>query len=309
MEIYLEQGEVSAEQLHAPFEQALREGHLIPVCFASARTGAGVGELLDVIASCCRTRPRAIRRRSCKATATDGAANSTPSRIPRSTCSRTCSRSMIDPYVGKVGGLPRAPGHDHARHAALHRRRPQAVQGRPPLSCCRARNTSKSTRCVPGDIGAIAKVDEIQFDAVLHDSHDEDHIHLRSLEFPDADVRPRRRAEEAAATSRGSPTCCTSSRPRTRACGSSTTRTTQRDGDARPGRAAPAHHAREDAAAVQAGGRHQAAEDPLPRDDHARAPRATPPQEADRRRGPVRRGVPARSSRSRAARASSSSTR
>jgi elongation factor G len=37
---------------------------------------------------------------------------------------------------------------------------------------------------VPGDLGAIAKVDEIEFDCVLHDSHDEDHIHLKPLEFP-----------------------------------------------------------------------------------------------------------------------------
>jgi elongation factor G len=37
---------------------------------------------------------------------------------------------------------------------------------------------------LPGDIGAIAKVDEIEFDCVLHDSHDEDHIHLVPLEFP-----------------------------------------------------------------------------------------------------------------------------
>ena len=31
---------------------------------------------------------------------------------------------------------------------------------------------------VPGDIAAVAKVDEIEFDCVLHDSHDEDHIHM-----------------------------------------------------------------------------------------------------------------------------------
>ena len=37
---------------------------------------------------------------------------------------------------------------------------------------------------IPGDIGAIAKVEEIEFDGVLHDSHDEDHIHLKPLEFP-----------------------------------------------------------------------------------------------------------------------------
>jgi elongation factor G len=37
------------EQLHDPFEIALREGHLIPVCFTSARTGAGITELLDIM--------------------------------------------------------------------------------------------------------------------------------------------------------------------------------------------------------------------------------------------------------------------
>src|SRR5256885_5217880 len=51
METYLEQGEeLSPEQLHAPFEKALREGHLIPVCFASAKTGAGIAEFLEILA-------------------------------------------------------------------------------------------------------------------------------------------------------------------------------------------------------------------------------------------------------------------
>ncbi|MDX1509179.1 MAG: GTP-binding protein, partial [Woeseiaceae bacterium] len=49
MELYLEQGEeLKPEQLHDPFEKALREGHLVPVCFVSARTGSGIPELLEV---------------------------------------------------------------------------------------------------------------------------------------------------------------------------------------------------------------------------------------------------------------------
>ena len=49
MTVYLDQGEVAPDQLHDPFEQAMREGHLVPVCFLSSETGAGVAELLDVI--------------------------------------------------------------------------------------------------------------------------------------------------------------------------------------------------------------------------------------------------------------------
>jgi elongation factor G len=37
---------------------------------------------------------------------------------------------------------------------------------------------------VPGDIAAVAKVEELHFDAVLHDSHDEDQIHLAPANFP-----------------------------------------------------------------------------------------------------------------------------
>jgi elongation factor G len=33
----------------------------------------------------------------------------------------------------------------------------------------------------PGAIAAVAKVEDIHFDAVLHDSHDEDRIHLQPV--------------------------------------------------------------------------------------------------------------------------------
>ena len=46
------------------------------------------------------------------------------------------------------------------------------------------KNTVEVDELIAGDIGAIAKVDDIEFDSVLHDSHDEDHIHLTPLVFP-----------------------------------------------------------------------------------------------------------------------------
>jgi elongation factor G len=55
-------------------------------------------------------------------------------------------------------------------------------------------------RAIPGDICAIPKVEELHFDAVLHDSHDEDHYHLKSISFPPAmaglAIEPERRGEE-----------------------------------------------------------------------------------------------------------------
>jgi elongation factor G len=53
---------------------------------------------------------------------------------------------------------------------------------------------------IPGDICAVAKVDELHFDAVLHDSHDEDQFHLKSISFPPpmlgVAIEPERRGEE-----------------------------------------------------------------------------------------------------------------
>ncbi len=63
MELYLEQGsELSPQQLHDPFEEALRTGHVIPICFVSAETGAGVELLLRTLAEIMPTPDEATRR-------------------------------------------------------------------------------------------------------------------------------------------------------------------------------------------------------------------------------------------------------
>ena len=55
-------------------------------------------------------------------------------------------------------------------------------------------------RVGPGDIAAVAKIDEIEFDSVLHDSHDEDRIHMAPLDFPvpmhGVAIAPKRRGDE-----------------------------------------------------------------------------------------------------------------
>jgi len=53
---------------------------------------------------------------------------------------------------------------------------------------------------VPGDICAIAKIDEIRFDQILHDSAEDAHIHARPLELPTSvfglAVQPKKRGDE-----------------------------------------------------------------------------------------------------------------
>jgi elongation factor G len=53
---------------------------------------------------------------------------------------------------------------------------------------------------LPGDLCAVAKVDELHYDAVLHDAAEDDHIHLKPLEFPvpvhGLAIEPKRHGDE-----------------------------------------------------------------------------------------------------------------
>ena len=56
------------------------------------------------------------------------------------------------------------------------------------------------SRALPGDIVAVAKVDDMHFDAVLHDAAEDDHLHLKPLDFPvpvhGLAIEPKRRGDE-----------------------------------------------------------------------------------------------------------------
>jgi elongation factor G len=195
---YLDQGDVEPEQLHGPFEKALREGHLIPVCFASGRNGAGVAELLDIFVKLMPNPtegnpPQFLKGEGAAAQPISAAVDATRHVLAH------VFKVTIDPFVGKVGIFRVHQGtitKDTQLFVGEERKafkvgHAYLVQGK---------EFVETDALVPGDIGAVSKVDEIHFDAVLHDSHDEDHIHLAPLEFPtpmySLAVEPKRRGDE-----------------------------------------------------------------------------------------------------------------
>ncbi len=184
MAIYLEQGEeLDPEQLHDPFEEALRDDHLIPVCFVSGRTGAGVEALLQIIA---RLMPNPAEGNPPTFLKGEGAA-AVPMHFSPDPAQHVLAhvfKVSIDPFVGRLGIF--------RVHQGTVRKDAQLFvgDGRKPfrvahlLKVC-GKETTEAAEGIPGDICAVAKVDDMHFDAVLHDSHDEDHIHFRPLRFPD----------------------------------------------------------------------------------------------------------------------------
>ncbi|HBX56881.1 elongation factor G [Pseudomonas sp. UBA2684] len=179
---YLEQGEISPDELHAPFERALREGHLIPLCFVSARSGAGVSELLDILV---RLAPNPQEGNSPLLFLGEGPTakpfHSVPD--PQRHVVAHVFKVVIDPFVGKLG-IFRVHQGTLLRDMQLfigHARKPFKLSH---LLRIQGKRYDEVTQLIPGDFGAVSKVDDIEFDAVLHDSHDEDHIHLKPMDFP-----------------------------------------------------------------------------------------------------------------------------
>src|SRR5580698_1025713 len=199
MALYLEQGEeLSPEQLHDPFVQALREGHLIPVCFTSAEAGTGVGELLTVIE---RLMPNPAEGNPPPFLKGTGAAAARVAVAPDPALHVVAHvfKVSIDPYVGKLGVL--------RVHQGTLRQGMQLYVGdaRKPIKIAHlyrlmGKDTTERVSAIPGDICAIAKVEELHLDAVLHDSHEEDQYHLKPVLFPPPmlglAIEPQRRGDE-----------------------------------------------------------------------------------------------------------------
>ena len=185
MALYLEQGqELNPEQLHDPFEKALREDHLVPICFCSAETGAGIPELLEVLARLAPNPTEGNPPPFLKGEG-DAAERVEVSPDPSKHVIAHVFKVTIDPFVGKLGvfrvhqGTVR-PG---AQLFVGDARKPVKLAH---LFQLQGKEHVEIQQAVPGEICAVPKIDEIFFDAVLHDSHDEDHYHLKSVSFPPA---------------------------------------------------------------------------------------------------------------------------
>jgi elongation factor G len=199
MALYLDQGEaLSPEQLHAPFEQALREGHLVPVCFTSAESGAGIGALLQIIE---RLMPNPAEGNPPPFLVGSGDAVRRVEVLPdpaRHVVAHVF-RITIDPYVGKLATL--------RIHQGTVRPGSQLYVGeaRKPFKVTHlyrlvGKETTETPAAIPGDICALSKVEELRRDDVLHDSHEEDHYRLQPVVLPPSmlglAIEPQRRGDE-----------------------------------------------------------------------------------------------------------------
>ncbi len=166
MERYLEQGEVSPSELKGPFKAALRAGHLVPVCFTSARENVGVKEFMQAVADLCphpgEGNPLTLEYQS-------GGERKSISLVADAAKPALAHvfRVASDPYVGKLCAF-------RVHHGSIgHESQPQVDDRSRPVRIghvfkLQGKTHTETDRIIAGDIGAVAKIEELSFNSVLH---------------------------------------------------------------------------------------------------------------------------------------------
>ncbi|MCA9213737.1 MAG: elongation factor G [Planctomycetales bacterium] len=182
MEKYLESGGASLDHkaVHDAFEQALREGHLVPILFASAKTGAGIPKLLHVMASLLPSpmegNPRPFM---C------GEERLVTDCDPSKPTIAHVFRVATDKHVGKQSVFRVHQGVVTARSELYvnDSRKPLRIGQ---LTRLQGAEAETAQTIGPGEIGSVAKIDDIHFDAVLHDGNSggSEPPHLKPLALP-----------------------------------------------------------------------------------------------------------------------------
>lgn len=195
MELYLEQGsELTPAQLHDPFEEALRTGHVVPICFASAQAGAGIELLLRTLAELMpmpnEGNPPLLQK------------NGKMIKVNCDTLEHTVAhvyKISVDPYMGKLAYLRVFQGEINAGSQLYVGESNKAFKvGH--LYQLQGKQRTEISRALAGDFCVLAKVDELEFDSIVHDSHDEDDVSLKTLHFPQPmyslSLKPTKRGDE-----------------------------------------------------------------------------------------------------------------
>ena len=182
MEEYLETGELPQDRIAAVFKQAMREGHLIPVCFTSAEQDVGINKLL--------------------ATISDYFADPTEGRVPEFVfeqdgveqtlaVSANADEPLVahvfkiafDPFIGKLGAFRIYQGSMNKDTPVFIDDARKSVKFSNLYQLMGKQNTDV-TEGITGDIRGIAKIDEIEQDSVLLTESADSQVRIKAIPTP-----------------------------------------------------------------------------------------------------------------------------
>jgi len=198
MSVYLEDGEISPEQIHDAFEKALREGHLIPICFVSAETNAGIAELFEIIEKLLPNPSEGNPPRFINGNSHEDQSIEVTSK-PNDHVLAHIFDVDFDPFVGRqvMFRIHQGTIKYDSQIFVGDARKPIKVSS---LGSPFGKKMEDRRKAVPGDIMMLKKIENVYYGNVLHDSHDHDQIHLAALPLPmpmvGLSVAPKTRGDE-----------------------------------------------------------------------------------------------------------------
>jgi len=180
MAAYLDGQQIEREELHTAFEKALRENHLVPICFTSATSTAGCGEFLRF---CKRLLPNPAEGNPPPFRQGPDGERVTAAADPDGHVLAHVFKIINDPYAGKLSVFRVYQGTIRPDSQLFIGDSRKAIKASH-LYRIHGKEHIEVDGCIPGDLCALAKQDEVYYDAILHDCHDEDHYHLKPIDFP-----------------------------------------------------------------------------------------------------------------------------
>ena len=163
LERYLEEGHVDPRLLHPLVTKALREGHVIPVCFTSAKNLIGIRDFMKVII---RHLPHPGEANEALFQKKDGSPFRTypDKNLP---VIAQVFKIVNDPFIGKIGVFRVHQGTIRRDSVLYVDDSKKPIKATRPL-ILQGKNTQETDLLSPGDIGALAKIDELQYGSVIH---------------------------------------------------------------------------------------------------------------------------------------------
>src|SRR5688572_12825925 len=182
MEKYLGGEEPDYNALHPAFEKAMDEAHVVPILFADAKNNVGVVELLDAIA---KHFPSPLEGNPRPFLYGEGA-DERPfpyNQDPGRPLLAHVFKVTTDPFVGKLAVFRVHQGKCSGQSQVYIGHSKKAIKlGH--VFHLQGKEHKEADAVIAGDIGAVAKIEEIHTGDVLHDDHALDSVHLKKLNFP-----------------------------------------------------------------------------------------------------------------------------
>ncbi len=167
MEFYLEEGEIDDDQIQPAFQQAMKEGHLIPVCFTSATQDTGIAELLALMAELLPS-PNAVSPRRLVWGERDNEQIDLEASLD-SELIASVFKIAFDPFVGKLAVFRIYQGQLN-KDAFVYVDDNRKTVRFSNLYALRGKQNIDVARGIPGDILGIAKVAEVMQDSIVHET-------------------------------------------------------------------------------------------------------------------------------------------